>query len=209
MDAHAFEELNRKIDYLTDLEQIKQLQGRYQYWLCTMDYEKIADRCFAQKTPGVQIEASDSGVYKEREGVDRFCRVFMDKLRHKQGALAVHTALAPVIEIAKDGLSAKALWFSVGFGAAKGDEDLWIWGFYVIDYVKEGAEWKLWKLCFTPTFRTPYHKGWSEVPIGASLRTGLEDGPPSRWNPYDPDKTGPAELFGHLPGVPEPYDTLS
>jgi hypothetical protein len=202
------EELNRKVGYLTDMEEIKQLQARYQYWLCTMDYEKIAERCFARKTPGVQIEASDSGVYREKEGIERFCRTFMAMLRTKPGAMAVHTAMAPVIEIAKDGCSAKGLWFSVGFYGAKGDDDLWIWGFYVIDYVKEDGEWKLWHVCFSPCFRTPYHKGWSEVPVASSLSTGLEDGPSSRWNPYDPDKTGPAELFGHLPGVPEPYETM-
>ena len=201
------EELQRKIDYLADMEAIKQLQGRYQYWLCKMDYEKIAERCFVRETPGSMMEASDSGVFREVEGIDRFFDEHMAMLRHKKGFFTLHTAVAPVIEIARDRQTAKGIWFEIGCFGAQGAEDAWAWGFYLIDYAREHEEWKLWHVNFTPFFRTPYKRGWSEVPVSESVSDGLQDGPPTAWNPYDPSKTGPEELFWHLPDVPEPYET--
>jgi hypothetical protein len=77
----------------------------------------------------------------------------------------------------------------------------------MVDYVKEDEAWKFWHMVFSPFFRTPYDKGWMEVPVAGTLSSGLEDGPPSRWNPYNKTKTG-RELFRHLPDAPEPYDTI-
>jgi len=197
------EELSAKIQHFEDLEEIKKMQRKYQYWLYKQDYEKIAERCFARKTPGVRMEASDSGTFKGTEGVKKFFLEVMDILRKKQGGFTMHMAVGPVIEIARDGKTAKSIWFSPGCAT-----DMWIWGVYMIDYVKEDGEWKFWHLNFNPFFRTPYDKGWAKVPIGGTLKTGMEDGPPSRWNPYDKTKTGPQELFGHLEDAPEPYDTM-
>ena len=202
------EELYEKVKHIEEVEEIKRLQRKYQYWLTKQDFEKIVERCFAQKTPGVSIEASDSGIYRETEGIKRFFLQFMDKLRHTQGAFTMHLAVAPIIEIAKDGKTARGIWFSPGCAGDANSNGMWIWGVYMVDYVKEDEKWRLWHVNFNPFFRTPYDKGWCEVPIGSSLATGLEDAPPSRWNPYDKTKTGPAELFYHLEEVPEPYDSM-
>lgn len=197
------EELYRKIEHLENLEEIKKLQRKYQYWLYKQDYEKIVDRCFARKTPGLLMEASDSGIYKDREGIRRFFLENMAQLRKTPGAFTMHLAVAPIIEIAGDGRTAKSIWFSPGCAG----EPMWVWGVYMVDYVKEDGEWKLWHVNFNPLFRTPYDKGWREVPIAASASKGLEDGPPTRWNPYDKTKAG-QELFHHLPDAPDPYERM-
>lgn len=196
------EELYAKVKHLEELEEIKKLQRKYQYWLFKQDYEKIVERCFAQKTPGVRMEASDSGVYKGNDGIKRFFLETMGALRKRPGGFTMHLAVAPVIEIAKDGKTARGVWFSPGCGGT-----LWVWGVYMVDYVKEDGKWKFWHMIFSPFFRTPYDKGWSEVPVSGTLKTGLEDGPPSRWNPYDKTKKG-SELFYHLEDAPEPYDSM-
>jgi len=196
------EELYAKVKHLEELEEIKKLQCKYQYWLFKQDYEKIVERCFAQKTPGISMEASDSGVYKGNDGIKRFFLETMGALRKQPGGFTIHMAVGPVIEIAKDGKTARGIWFSPGCGGT-----LWVWGVYMVDYVKEDGEWKFWHMIFSPFFRTPYDKGWSEVPVSGTLRTGLEDGPPSRWNPYDKTKKG-QELFYHLEEAPEPYDSM-
>ena len=207
------EELYAKVKHLEDLEEIKKLQRRYQYWLFKQDYENIVERCFAQKTPGASMEASDSGVYKGTEGIKRFFfELIGGAVSKRKGAFIMHLAVGPVIEIAKDGKTAKSIWFSPGCAAApiggKTANPVWIYGVYMIDYVKEDGEWKFWHMNFSPFFRTPHDKGWVEVPIVGTLRTGMEDEPPSRYNPYDKTKTGPAELFYHLKDVPEPYDSM-
>jgi hypothetical protein len=195
------EELARKVQHLVDLEEIKKLQRRYQYWLFKQDYDRIIDS-FAKKTPGVRMEASDSGVFRGPEGVARFFRQVVGALRTRPGAFTMHLAVGPVIEIAGDGKTAKSIWFSPGCAG-----NLWVWGVYVIDYVREDGQWRFWHMVFSPFFRTPYEKGWTQVPVSGTLSSGLEDGPPSRWNPYDKTKAG-QELFRHLPDAPEPYDTM-
>jgi hypothetical protein len=197
------EELYEKVKYLENLEEIKKLQRKYQYWLYKQDYEKIVERCFARKTPGIRMEASDSGVFKGKEGVKRFFLGFMGSKRDVPGFFTMHLAVGPVIEIAKDGKTAKSIWFSPGCAG----EPMWIWGVYMIDYVNEDGEWKLWHVNFNPLFRTPYDKGWVEVPISGTTGGGLADEPPSRWNPYDKSKKG-QELFHHLLDAPEPYDSM-
>ncbi|OGO20462.1 MAG: hypothetical protein A2144_00810 [Chloroflexi bacterium RBG_16_50_9] len=195
------EEIGRKVQYLIDLEEIKKLQRRYQYWLFKQDYEKIIEQCFARKTPGIHMEASDSGAFKEREGIKRFFRDVVGRLKTRPGGFTMHMAVGPVIEVAGDGKTAKGIWFSPGCAG-----NLWVWGVYMVDYVKEDDGWKFWHTIFTPFFRTPYEKGWMEIPAAGTLASGLEDGPPTHWNPYDKTKTG-QELFHHLPEAPEPYET--
>ena len=198
----TLEELETRIKHLEDLEEIKKLQRKYQYWLFKQDYEKIVERCFARKTPGIRMEASDSGVYRESQGIRRFFFETVGSLKDRPGGFTMHMAVGPVIEIARDGKTAKSIWFSPGCAG-----DKWIWGVYMVDYVKEDGEWKFWHMIFSPFFRTPYDKGWSKVPVEGTLKTGLEDGPPSRWNPYDKTKKG-SELFQHLPDAPEPYESM-
>ena len=195
------EDLYRKVSYLENLESIKKMQRKYQYWLFKQDYEKIVE-CFAQKTPGVRMEASDSGVFKEYEGVKRFFFEMVGKQRQIPGGFTMHMASGPVIEIAGDGQTAQSIWFSPGCAG-----DKWIWGVYMVDYVKEDGEWKFWHMNFSPFFRTPYDQGWMKMPVEGTLSSGLEDGPPSRWNPYDRTKKG-QELFHHLPEAPESYETM-
>jgi hypothetical protein len=196
-------ELYAKVKHLEDLEEIKKLQRKYQYYLFKQDNEKIVNNCFAQKTPGVRMEASDSGVFKGMAGIRRFFIDSAADLREMPGFFTMHMAVGPVIEIARDGKTAQSIWFSPGCAGNK-----WIWGVYMIDYVKEDGEWRIWHLIFSPFFRTPYDKGWSEVPVEGTLSSGLEDGPPSRWNPYDKTKKG-QELFYHLVDAPEPYDSMN
>jgi hypothetical protein len=200
-------ELEKKIQYLSDMDEINKLQGKYQYLLYKQEWKTVADECFVRHTPGAMMEASDSGVFLGIEGIDRFFNEHMAMVGKKTGFFTLHTAVTPAVEIAEDGQSAKGVWFSLGCFGCKGVEDAWAWGTYIISYVKEDGVWKLWRVNFTPHFRAPYSQGWGKVPVSASVRDGLEDGPPTAWNPYNPDTTAP-EMFAHLPDVPRPYKTM-
>ena len=112
-------EQSAKIRHLGDLEEIKKLLRKYQYWLCKQDYENIVERCFARKTAGVRMEASESGVYKGSEGIRRFFFETVGSLRERPGGFTMHMAVGPVIEIAKDGKTAKSIWFSPGCAGYK------------------------------------------------------------------------------------------
>lgn len=201
------EEVNRKVQYLSDMNEILMLQGKYQHLLTRQEWDKVAAECYANETPGLRHEASDSGIYCGKEGVKRFFDTHMAAIDEGCGTLALHMATSPHIEIAKDGKTAKSVWFCPGcVTVPKMEFNGWWYGVYIIDYVKENGVWKLWHVNASPFFITPYEgKGWLQMSFGKSHRDGHEDGDPTAFNPYDKTKT-PKEMFCHLPDI-EPYDS--
>jgi hypothetical protein len=76
---------------------------------------------------------------------------------------AMHTLTTPIIEIAGDGKTAKAVWYSPGLGLSSrinGENvtvgSTFFWEKYGADFVKEDGEWKIWHCQmfydFTPSF---------------------------------------------------------
>lgn len=199
--------LKKKVQKLDDMNEIIQLQGRYQYLLLKQEWDQVAGRCFARKAEDVRIEASDSGVFCGEKGVLRFFAEHMHAVDNEPGAFAMHMAVSPHIEIADDGMTAKGLWFCPGNFTKPSGNFGWWWGMYIIDYIKEDGAWKLWHVNASPFFATPYHVGWLDCPIQvATMSDGLEDGPPTAYNPYHRSKTK-QEMFSHLPNVLQPYET--
>ena len=62
------------------------------------------------------------------------------------GQLLLHVTTTAIIEVAKDGKTAKAFWYSPGMIAESGSTGNTIWEAYGADFVKEGDTWKLWHL---------------------------------------------------------------
>ena len=62
------------------------------------------------------------------------------------GQLLLHVTTTAIIEVAKDGKTAKAFWYSPGMIAESGSSGNTIWEAYGADFVKEGDTWKLWHL---------------------------------------------------------------
>ena len=76
---------------------------------------------------------------------------------------AMHTLTTPIIEIAGDGKTAKAVWYSPGLGLSShinGENvtvgSTFFWEKYGADFVKEDGQWKIWHCQmfydFTPSF---------------------------------------------------------
>jgi len=62
------------------------------------------------------------------------------------GQLLLHVTTTAVIEVAEDGQTAKAFWYSPGLVAETGQSGNAIWEAYGVDFVKENGEWKIWHL---------------------------------------------------------------
>ena len=79
----------------------------------------------------------------------------------------------PIIEVAKDLKTARALWLSPGLLNRRDDSGKLYarrgWAKYAADFIKEDGEWKFWHLHVDPTFRTPFDKGWVESPVVGSF----------------------------------------
>ena len=71
----------------------------------------------------------------------------------------------PIIEIARDGKSAKALWTSLQANGKTHEDDpkpqaTWLWWRNAIDFVIEDGEWEIWHVLRNLFFFAPYSKDW-------------------------------------------------
>jgi len=86
--------------------------GTYSYLLTAARYHDIV-KLFAQKDPDVRVEMN-WGVYDGIEGVKRCYSKFHAEQIVGAGVMAVHALTTPVIEVAGDLKTAKAVWISPG-----------------------------------------------------------------------------------------------
>jgi hypothetical protein len=124
-----------------------------------------------------------------------------------------HALTTPVVEIAEDGQTAKAVWISPGHETfpIPGREPAahWSWGRYGVDFIKVDGEWKFWHFHIYTTFRTPYDQSWvysarhrpPYFPDVGEVMDGMEKPPrPVTFNqPYHPDT---AQIMQPVPPVP-------
>ena len=138
------------------------------------------------------MEIEDSGVYEGLKSVTYFWNKVFDvnRMHGTPGFLAIHMTVNPLIELNRDHTKAKGLWHSHGvcsFGAGGEFKQFLALGKYDIEYVKEDGVWKIKKLHFNLTFRTPFEEGWLNVPVIGQHGPDLSippDEPPTAYFPY-------------------------
>lgn len=115
------------------------------------------------------------------------------------GTAMVHTITTPVIELAGDEQTAKAMFYSLGscteIDEKNGPKAHWVWEKYAVDFIREGDDFKIWHLTVMTDFKTPVGENWASVNLAP---TG------SYYTAYTP-KTAPQE---GVP-VPVPYKTFA
>ncbi len=190
---------------------IRNLMGRYSFYLTAGRYDNIVE-LFAKKAPDVRAEMS-WGVYDGIEGIRRCYSVFHAKEIVGPGVMAVHALTTPVIEVAGDGKTARAVWISPGHitgGPFTPDNSIkahWAWMRYGNDFILEDGEWKIWHLHVFGIFMCPVEKSWAELgDVHAAPPMPPEyapDRPPTYSWSYHPDVV--TEL---VPAPPLPYETF-
>ncbi len=197
------QELLARVQLLEDKLEIQQLQSRYIHYLFKQRFDRIVDECFAKNLPDVSVEFSDSGVYRGLDSVRAVYRSF-EVTKTIPGFFILHMAVNPVIEIAKDGLSARSHWLSPG--AAGSDRSAsWIWGTFYIDYVKEDGCWRIAHSNLVPVFRNRYETSWAQAPDHGTVRGVLAaqpDEPPTLYKPYNEAKKQ-CDMFANHPPLPQ------
>ncbi len=130
-----------------------------------------AYECFALKTQGTRAEIEKYGVY---EGADKLKAYFVDyygKIGGKEGCFIEHELTTPIVEIAEDNQTAKAMFISEGILAiAPGNwmethetaRSLWQIGPWYMEFIKENGAWKIWHLTIYDEIETTYEQSWSE-----------------------------------------------
>ena len=77
-----------------------------------------------------------------------------------------------MIEIAEDGMTAKAAWYSPGVlseGRQGQYRSAWIFETYSQDFVKEDGEWRNWHRCLSTDFMVGPEKSWTDSVRAARL----------------------------------------
>lgn len=202
--------LEARLQSLEDYREICNLQGRYNHYLQTGQLKDKMAELFAFSNPGVKVEMCDSGLWEGPAKVGELFKHMAGSKYGMAGSLMVHMLLTPVIEVAKDGRTAKGMWNSFGTNTYKAFdgslEAMWQLGKYDLTFIKEDGKWKYLEFKWYVIFRTPFHEGWVKRPMVESLRAvaGVEcpGFPPigEFHTPYHPNK----EHNVFLPCPPEP-----
>jgi hypothetical protein len=189
------------------------LMNKYQFYhLRGMRTEET--HLFALKTPGTCVEML-WGIYDGPEGVLRWKSMegYGKPRKETKGLFPLYLMTTPIIEVAKDGKTAKGLWLMYGartFKPVQEDESKinWVAGQFAMDFIQEDGEWKIWKYNTTGLIYSPFKVGWhKENKIPDEMLKELPD-------QYKPDRPAsypwmwnPKEKFQNIPPVPLPYET--
>jgi hypothetical protein len=137
------------------------------------------------------------------------------------GSWLIHTLTTPIIEVAGDGKSAKAMWYSPGAtvnatpdGKASG---IWFFEKYGVDFLKEGGQWKIWHIQMYYDMTGPLEKGFADVPVRPTGPVAVEAGERAVTDPrMEMNKKNPKPYKDWSPTtvpeivkMPEPYYTFS
>ncbi|HWK42206.1 MAG TPA: nuclear transport factor 2 family protein [Croceibacterium sp.] len=71
--------------------------------------------------------------------------------------------MTPVITLSPDGQSARGRWHEVALTGQAGRAADWAGGIHVIDYARDGGNWKIARMHYHPQYAGPYAGGWHSV----------------------------------------------
>lgn len=203
----------QKIERMWDAQEVQKVMSKYAYLHNAHMHEETA-ALFADRDD-VWLECGGMGIYKGKEGIRNFMVVWHESLTgDEHGAFNEHLLTTPIVEVAADGKTAKAVWMSPGVETRrmlpKGElEASWIWGKYGVDFIKEGDEWKFWHFTITLDFLCDYYHSWVDVEDGHAKRV-MNNGVPANDAPnsFEEDGYTKKKITALIPPIPEPYETF-
>jgi hypothetical protein len=213
MLEEANKKLEREVTLARDIQEIQKLVGLMQHFHTGGRDIKVADY-FAKKAPDVRVYFPGGGYWEGPDAPTKMAQLFDAEGKPPVGMMAVHLMTNCVIEVAKDGKTAKGVWTAGGMVASRDDKTktpsaMWEWNRYGTDFIKEDGKWCFWHHHIYPLFTIPWDAKWSDhfakkENQGATVEMPFEmDGPPGPLDvSYDPN--------GNLPYIPEPqpYETF-
>lgn len=212
--------MQHEIERLSAVVDIQNIMGRYEVLLAPQTMDRVAPETFAVWMDDVSMEVSGFGVFVGADALTALFTVQMGPQNEPslngqpdlRGAMYLHHINTPMIEVAKDGLTAHAVWFSSGvetpFNKEKGKRQAkWCWGKYSADFIKGEQGWRIWHLHWFRGFMHDYYSSWvdeheSHPQFSAACERFDFVRPTTYHMPYSPKR----EMLP-LPRCPEPYET--
>lgn len=213
--SKKLEQLEHELERLQAINEIQNLMGRYEY-LHTVNNHKAIVELYSEKAPDVFVNIGVRGhwVGKGKEAARRAWGTFIDMDPNTPGNMPIHPITTPVIEVAKDGKTARGVWIGTGFVASKDAQTgepkcSWEWDKYGVDFIKEDGKWKFWHFHVYRVFSIGWDDKWAEI-----FKTAKEPVIMPKYTDYNkPDGPSidsyPYSLFTVqklAPAPPEPYE---
>lgn len=133
------------------------------------------------------------------------------------GIMDMKSLVAPVIEIAADGATAKGIWTIHGMNTkltAAGQVSYWERAYVAGDFVWEDGDWKVWHLLYVQDLDAPSGTNWADPapeypadPAYAELADFRFPEPNVKMTVYETYSA--ARPFYAPPAYPEPYETFA
>lgn len=167
--------LQLQINLIEDRKAIERLQQMWGYYISEgMAHEAAA---LFSDSPLASIEFAQQGVYLGKAHIEAFLKASAPAAKE----LRETPLMQAVIDVAPDGLTARARWRSLVMGGTYGADGRWQEGPYENEYVKEDGAWKIAKLHWYVTMTGSYDQGWHKLPYPAAgpLKSPAPDRPPS------------------------------
>ena len=138
----SIEDLEKRIQVLEDLEEIKKLHQKYVTLMDNLKYEEVLNLF----TDDATSEVRNSGVKKGRKEMEY---IYLEMLGKKRGPVRYDGHLAIQPDITVDGDTAKGTWLI--YMLFSNPTVRWVQGKNECEYRKENGVWKISKLKFTRT----------------------------------------------------------
>lgn len=138
----SLEDLEKRVQVLEDLEQIRKLHQHYIDLMDNLRYEEVLDLF----TDDACVEVRNSGVKRGRKELGEIYLGVLAKIRGPE-RFDGHMAIEPDITV--DGDSAKGTWLIYMLFSRPSIQ--WVQGRNECEYRKENGKWKIARLKFTRT----------------------------------------------------------
>ena len=148
----TLEELERRVQALEDLEEIKKLKVRYAKYIDdNFDVEKLAELFTEDAVWGGEAW----GMIQGREAIMKY---FAGMPKHM--VFSCHRIVAPDITV--EGSKAYGTWYGMNTGILRGGQGFWASCLYTDEYEKIDGQWFMSDVKIQHFYRSPYEGGWAK-----------------------------------------------
>ena len=158
--------------------EVENVFNRYHFYHNAFRDDLIVDMWVKRGTPGIRAIYTNTGEYTDYDSVMKYHA----NRPSPKGKLILHCSTTPVIEVAKDGKTAKGTWIMSGIEsgltemeqAKNQPEQLfspqiidgkrvwahWIWCKYALDFLYQDGQWKILTFRCYEIARAPFEENW-------------------------------------------------
>ncbi len=155
--------LAQKTQRMLDIAEISNVASSHEYYHGATMHQAEIENIWSRREDITWTNNTDK--YANRKS---FWAFYVENLKNfpKTGALWYHMLTTPVIEVAGDGKTAKAIFMSFGnvSGAMQPGQAMsqWTEEKYGMDFIKEDGHWKIWHLRTYVEFYVETDKSWTD-----------------------------------------------